>query len=252
VDNIPPAPVTYLRALDTPDDAGGSITFTWDLSADDQVVMSSFGDFVVPRGGLRGYRIYRMDADSGAEVLLATVGPGTSSYVDQRAQKGVTYAYAVRPFDADNEADFSARPSSAEDLARIATAIDNTYVPPPPVVAPVGRDGLPVVGWFSRQGDRVGFEDFFLFADHFGLKAGDFSFDPLFDLVPNGGSTSTISSSSPTISARPSPTRARCGRAWGCEQARVSGGGADSLRLEVEAAPLSFLRPQVHPCLGVW
>ncbi|MBI2502735.1 MAG: hypothetical protein HYW07_05825 [Candidatus Latescibacteria bacterium] len=141
----------------------------------------------MPRAGLLGYRIYRLDADSNEEeVMLVTVAPKTTTYRDRSTQKGVTYIYTVRPFDLDNETDYPAPLGSADDLARIAIAIDNTYVPPPTVVVPVGVDGLPVLGWFTHQGNRVGFEDFFLFADHFGLGAGDTSFDPLFDLVPNG------------------------------------------------------------------
>ena len=187
VDNIPPAPATNLRAIDTPDDTGGSITLFWTLSADDKVTMSSFGDFVIPRGGLQGYRIYRRDtASAEGEKLLATVASRTTSYVDNSVKKGIRYSYSVRPFDQDNETDLLVQAGSAEDLARIATAIDNTYIPPPPVVAPTDKDGLPIVGWFTHQGDRVGFDDFFLFADHFGLRAGDSSFDPLFDIVPNG------------------------------------------------------------------
>lgn len=183
VDNIPPVPVANLIAIDTPDDRGGSISLSWDLSADDRKVPSAFGDVIVTRGGLRGYRIYRLNADTDTEELIATVAPGIRSYVDQTAQVDRTYMYSVRPFDQDNETEYLVDLGSAEDLARIATALDNTYVPP---VEPVGQDGLPVLGWFSKQGDRVGFDDFFLFADHFGLGAGDTTFDPIYDLVPNG------------------------------------------------------------------
>lgn len=183
VDNIPPAPVASLVAIDTPDDTGGSITLSWELSADDRKVLSTFGDVVVTQGGLRGYRVYRINADTDEEKLLAVLAPGTQSYVDKTAQADLTYIYSVRPFDQDNETDYLVELGSAEDQARIAAALDNTYVPP---VEPMGEDGLPVLGWFSKQGDRVGFEDFFLFADHFGLGTGDGSYDPLYDLVPNG------------------------------------------------------------------
>lgn len=186
VDNIPPIQVANLVAIDTPDDTGGSVNLTWELSADDRKVLSAFGDVVVTRGGLRGYRIYRLNADTDTEELLATVAPGTHSYVDQTVQADLTYIYSVRPFDQDNETDYLVDLGSAEDLARIATALDNTFVPPVEPVVPVGEDGLPVLGWFSKGGDRVGFDDFFLFADHFGLGVGDGTYDPMFDLVPNG------------------------------------------------------------------
>lgn len=183
VDNIPPAPVASLVAVDTPDDTGGSISLSWELSADDRRVLTAFGDVVVTQGGLRGYRVYRLNADTDEEELLAVLAPGSHSYVDETAQADFTYIYSVRPFDADNETEYLVDLGSAEDLARIATALDNTYVPP---VEPMGEDGLPVLGWFSKQGNRVSFADFFLFADHFGLGEGDDTFDPLYDLVPNG------------------------------------------------------------------
>ena len=183
VDNIAPVQIANLVAIDTPDDTGGSVSLSWELSADDRRVLSAFGDVVVTRGGLKGYRIYRLNADTHTEELLASVAPGTHSYVDQTVQADRTYIYSVRPFDQDNETDYLVDQGSAEDLARIATALDNTYVLP---VVPVGVDGLPVLGWFTKGGDRVGFDDFFLFADHFGLGTGDGTYDPMYDLVPNG------------------------------------------------------------------
>lgn len=185
VDNIPPTPVGSLTAIDTPDDTGGSISLSWELSADDRRVLSTFGDVVVTQSGMKGYRVYRLNADTDEEELLAVLPAGSRAYVDLTPQVDVTYIYSVRPFDADNETDYVAELGSAEDLARIASALDNTYVPPVPT-EPVGEDGLPVLGWFSKGGDRVGFDDFFLFADHFGLGDGDGSFDPIYDLVPNG------------------------------------------------------------------
>ena len=43
-----------------------------------------------------------------------------------------------------------------------------------------------MLGWFTRQGDRVGLTDFFLFADHFGLSEGEDDYDSRFDIVANG------------------------------------------------------------------
>lgn len=183
IDNIPPAPVSGLTAIDTPEDAGGSISLGWELSTDDRKVFTTFGDVVVTQSGMRGYRVYRLNADTDEEELLAVLSAGSNAYVDPTAEAGITYIYSVRPFDADNETDYLVDIGSAEDLARIASALDNTFVPP---VEPVGEDGLPVLGWFSKGGDRVSFEDFFLFADHFGLGEGDGTYDPLYDLVPNG------------------------------------------------------------------
>ncbi len=55
-----------------------------------------------------------------------------------------------------------------------------------PVETPLDSEGNPILGWFTRQGDQVGFDDFFLFADHFGTSAGDVGYDARFDIVPDG------------------------------------------------------------------
>ena len=178
IDNIPPLPVADIKAIDTPDDDGGSITLTWELSDDDAVSFSPFGNTFVPQGGVQGYRIYRQSG-GGEETLIATVGPGVAEYVDGAVESSISYIYTIRPFDQDNETDPQIELGSEEDLARIARALDNS-------IQPIGLDGTPVLGWFSRIGDRVGFADFFLFADHFGLQERAAGFDPLFDIVPDG------------------------------------------------------------------
>ncbi|MBT6628437.1 MAG: hypothetical protein HOB49_15585, partial [Gemmatimonadetes bacterium] len=65
VDNIPPAPVTQLRALNT----GNDVLLTWAQSADDAISFTPFGDAIVPRGGVNGYRIYRTVQGEPAELL---------------------------------------------------------------------------------------------------------------------------------------------------------------------------------------
>ncbi|MBT4501038.1 MAG: hypothetical protein HOC74_25130, partial [Gemmatimonadetes bacterium] len=69
-------------------------------------------------------------------------------------------------------------PGGEADRARSARAVDNAQTP-------VGADGSPVLGWFDPVDDTVGFNDFFLFADHFGFIDGESGFDPLFDLDGN-------------------------------------------------------------------
>jgi hypothetical protein len=48
----------------------------------------------------------------------------------------------------------------------------------------VDRDGQPVYGLFGMD-NRVGFDDFFIFADNFGLGVEDEAFEPAFDLAAN-------------------------------------------------------------------
>ena len=181
VDNIPPEPVFGILAADTPADQGQSISLRWNLSADDTQGFSSFGGTIVPRSGIHGYRIYRSIADieDNAEELVATVGPGVDEFIDSTVEKGILYTYAIRPYDADNETDPLIESGSEVDLARIAQALDNTFI------QPLGEDGTPIVGWFSGQGNGVGFNDFFLFAENFGRSIDGNDFDPLFDIVVN-------------------------------------------------------------------
>ena len=51
---------------------------------------------------------------------------------------------------------------------------------------PVDDGGELVLGWFTREGDRVDFDDFFLLADRFGASDADSDFELFFDIVPNG------------------------------------------------------------------
>ena len=51
---------------------------------------------------------------------------------------------------------------------------------------PVDDNGEAVLGWFTREGDKVDFADFFLLADRFGSSDADEDFELFFDIVPNG------------------------------------------------------------------
>ena len=51
---------------------------------------------------------------------------------------------------------------------------------------PVDDSGGVVLGWFTREGARVDFDDFFLLADRFGSSGADADFELFFDIVPNG------------------------------------------------------------------
>lgn len=51
---------------------------------------------------------------------------------------------------------------------------------------PVDDSGEIVLGWFTREGNKVDFDDFFLLADRFGSSDADGDFEWFFDIVPNG------------------------------------------------------------------
>ena len=85
----------------------------------------------------------------------------------RRSLNGVRYSYQVRPYDLDNE--------TGSALAPTALAVRNSVL---------DSEGRAIFGLFGAD-NRIGFDDFFLFADHFGLTAADAGFDPAFDLAPN-------------------------------------------------------------------
>ena len=171
IDNIAPQAVAYLQAIDTPNDFGGSVTVQWAKSADDQILTVVNSPAVGPNNvfqtaGVAGYNVYRKVND-GAYQLVGKASTGETSFADQTVFNGVRYTYSVSPYDTDNE--------SATELENSAMAIRNNAV---------AADGTPVYGLFGAD-NRVGYDDFFIFADHFGLAAGQEAFEPAFDLSQN-------------------------------------------------------------------
>ena len=178
-DDSPPAPATMVRAVDVPDDRGGVIEISWSLSVDDHAiaqgvggatVLAAAGPVAIYRGhGLDSYRIYRGLAGV-MPHLIAEVPFGATQYLDSTAFNEVIYTYEVRAVDGAHEAVETVAAGSTEDRARSAFAFDNAGQLP---------------GWFDPSDDRIDFNDFFLFADHFGTVDGQASYDPLYDLSPN-------------------------------------------------------------------
>jgi len=175
IDNIAPTAVPFLRVLDTPADEGNSITLTWTKSESDRMLarsasnavsIGSMNDMVA---GVVGYNIYRKVGAQGEYTLIGKAAAGATSFADETALNGVRYTYSVSPYDHDNIAEASTE--------RTAMAIRNS-----------ARDsqGKVVQGLFGSD-NTVGFDDFFIFADNFGITAADEVFEPAFDLSPNAG-----------------------------------------------------------------
>ena len=171
IDNIAPLAVPSLSVLDVPDDEGSRIALTWTLSPSDRLLQGIVAGAIGPTAaesvvGVHGYSIYRK---AGAEefVLVSQVEAGVTSFVDETALNGVRYTYQVRPFDLDNE--------TGSDIEQTAMAVRNVVV---------DSEGRAIVGLFGAD-NSVGFDDFFILADLFGLTAEDAGFDPAFDLAPS-------------------------------------------------------------------
>ena len=103
LDDLAPGPVSDL-AVEV-DLGGPSATLTWSIAAEDfrrQAAVS--GDFTsggtyVNVNDVAAYNIYRGELD-GELTLLASVGNGETSYVDDTVEAGFTYVYAVAAADA--------------------------------------------------------------------------------------------------------------------------------------------------------
>lgn len=171
IDNLAPAPVQQLRAVDTPADAGGSITVSWQKSVDDRQLIQNTAQALgantgstVP--GVLGYNIYRK-VGTGDFEMVSSVPAGETSFEDKGVFNALRYTYTVSPFDADNV--------TPSELERTSMAIRNNVK---------DASGSLVMGLFGAD-NSVGFDDFFIFADFFGQTYEDVSFDPAFDLHPN-------------------------------------------------------------------
>jgi len=171
IDNIAPEPVSLIQAFDTPNDKGGSITVTWVQSESDGVLARASSGAVGPENadtvlGVKGYNIYR-SAFGAEDSMVGKVAPGVSSFIDNTALNGIHYDYSVVPYDDDNLA--------TSELTSTALSVRNVVF---------DSEGVLVQGLYGAD-NQVGFDDFFLFADHFGQLGGTIGFDPAFDLAPN-------------------------------------------------------------------
>ena len=172
IDNIAPLAVPTLSVLDAPNDQGSRIVLTWTLSPSDQILQDVLAGAIGPLGtepvvGVYGYNIYRRAASEDEFAKIGQVDAGVASFIDETALNGVRYTYQVRPYDLDNE--------TGSDLEQTAMAVRNLVV---------DSEGRTLFGLFGSD-SQIGFDDFFIFADNFGLTAEDAGFDPAFDLAPN-------------------------------------------------------------------
>ena len=172
IDNIAPLAVPSFSVLDAPNDEGSRIVLTWTLSPSDLLLQDVVAEAIGPTAvesvvGVHGYGIHRRAAGEDEFVLVGQVDAGVTAFVDETALNGVRYTYQVRPYDLDNE--------TGSDLEQTAMAVRNSVL---------DSEGRVLFGLFGAD-NRIGFDDFFIFADNFGLTAEDAGFDPAFDLAPS-------------------------------------------------------------------
>jgi S-layer protein (TIGR01567 family) len=109
-----PAPPTDVEANDVPDDNGGQINITWNLSADD----GAGGDNVT------FYEIYRNESGSVHFTLIKNVTSGTEWYIDNSTDDDKTYRYIIRSI-AGNESSNSSISNPAQSIDELEPKITN-------------------------------------------------------------------------------------------------------------------------------
>ena len=134
--------------------------------------------------------------------LAALLGIDPSRITDVVITQGSIVAdFTITPTDVAGE------PTPVEALAELEAAVADTTVdsfpslPPAEaivdasvnvVLLPTSAAGEPVLGWFTRSEDLVGFNDFFAFADVFGLNSIDGGYSEVFDIAPVDAPDGTI------------------------------------------------------------
>ncbi|MEW6751835.1 MAG: PQQ-binding-like beta-propeller repeat protein [Candidatus Latescibacterota bacterium] len=171
-DERPPEPPGPIRLLD----GEAQVEVRWEPSPTEaEVQWVPAGGLVYRRALLTGYRILRQHDDS-LFVEVGAVDPGVGSFAEPRPAAPGTYRYKVLAEDGENLSEAVILPGSAQDRER--TLVVSLGVP-------VDASGEPVLGLFGED-LVVDFEDFFLFADHFGTGSGDAGFEAPYDLDGSG------------------------------------------------------------------
>ena len=128
VHNTPPLPATDLAAWDTANDAGGSVSLSWTLSADD----GAGADDVA------SYRVERAADGVGVYGVLGSVAAGVATYTDATTTDGLAYTYRVACVD-------DAANETTSDSAGPISSIDNLAAgdttPPEDVTDLIGSPG---------------------------------------------------------------------------------------------------------------
>ena len=171
-DELPPDPPLEVRAEKKED----QVEVSWQLSVTGQGgLWYPLGNQMVYRPLVKGYRIFRSQDDGFFEEVGRAEAEETSFMAALPEETG-TYRYKVVAEDGENFSEMTIVPGSeADDLRSVVIG---------PGV-PVDEEGVPVQGLFGED-LQVGFDDFFLFADNFGIGAGMPGFDARYDMDGSG------------------------------------------------------------------
>jgi hypothetical protein len=158
----------------------GSLTFDVELDFADATVIDAFeADFislVSQQLGISADRVRIIEIRPGSVIVDFEILDPPEGVVEPTADEALASLIVLV---ADPETDEFAT------LAPVLTITDETTSDAVVIPQPLDLNGNLVLGWFTRGGDKVGFDDFFQLADNFGRTSADESWDPRFDIIPN-------------------------------------------------------------------
>ncbi len=159
--------------------AGATLTFDVELDVEDEAAVDAFTtDFITLVAELLGIdpsRIVVTAVTAGSVVVTFEILDVEGIEGEPDAEAALTQLQTLTTDD----------PEVLADLGTVQEFVDDSTTEVVVKVPPVDEDGVIILGWFTRQGSSVTFDDFFAFADHFGEEVGDETYDARFDISPN-------------------------------------------------------------------
>lgn len=158
------------------------MSFDLNLDLQDAKVVQAFGDefiaLLASKLGIGASRIKITSITKGSTIVDFEIEDAASTVVNEPDAVGAL-ANLVTLVESDVGQAFAS-------IAPVLAFADHSTQEVIAIPLPLNSEGVPVLSWFTRGGEVVGYDDFFVFADHFGLAEGDQGFDAIFDIVANG------------------------------------------------------------------
>jgi len=158
----------------------GQMRLDAELDLEDQAAVDAFKtrfiSDVSTKLSISANRIEVTGVSAGSVVVKFEIAPAAEGATEPTAADALVQLQSLVAED----------PQVFADLGGVLELADESTTEIVRVTQPLDADGASILGWFTREGEAVDFDDFFLFADNFGRKEGDENYDPLFDIVATG------------------------------------------------------------------
>ena len=158
----------------------GTMTINSNLNLEDTAAVDLFkSEFIQKLAGLLGIDINRITVTG---LALGSVVVSFEIVEPDAGSEEISATLALENL----KAEVAAGTKAFDAIGGVLAIADESSTVLIPVRNPLDAAGNIILGWFTREGNAVDFDDFFLFADNFGKTQDDIDFDPLFDISPNG------------------------------------------------------------------